>query len=200
MNIYHGTKFYQSVYELSELPESLAEVAFLGRSNSGKSSTINTLVQQTGLAKTSKTPGRTQLINFFTIIPNKFLVDLPGYGFAKVSSKIKKHWGTSLTLYLEQREPLRGVVLIMDIRHPLKEQDWQTINWLTHHKIPVHILLSKADKLSKSAAQTTLNKVLDATCHQPLVSVQVFSSLKAQGPQELSEKLNTWLEINSLSK
>jgi GTP-binding protein len=191
---YSQAVFYKSVNVLSQLPkDSVAEIAFAGRSNAGKSSALNVLTNIKGLAKTSKTPGRTQLINYFELSPHKFLVDLPGYGFAKVPFKIKEHWNKLLSAYLETRNPLRGVVLLMDIRHPLKEHDQQMIDWLSYYEVPMHILLTKADKLNASPAQNTLQQVRKhlATITTE-IEVQLFSSLKRQGLEQLKAKLDQW--------
>ena len=193
---YSQAVFYKSVNALSQLPkDSLAEIAFAGRSNAGKSSALNILTNIKGLAKTSKTPGRTQLINYFTLTPGKFLVDLPGYGFAKVPLKIKAHWNKLLASYLETRNPLRGVVLLMDIRHPLKVGDQQMIDWLSYYEIPIHILLTKADKLNTSPAHNALLEVRKRLANITTIDieVQLFSSLNRQGLAQLTAKLDGWL-------
>lgn len=191
---YNLTKFFKSAQKVSQLPiESRAEIAFAGRSNAGKSSALNTITNIKGLARTSKTPGRTQLLNFFHIIDHYFLVDLPGYGYAKVSHTVQKNWEKSLSEYIESRKELRGLCLIMDIRHPLKEYDWQMINWVINKNIPIHILLSKADKLNRGPAMNVLQQVRqELESYGDLVSVQLFSSLKAQGIDEARKKLDQW--------
>jgi GTP-binding protein len=191
---YNSTVFATSANKLSQLPtDSIAEIAFAGRSNAGKSSAINTITRVKGLAKTSKTPGRTQLLNYFQVEEHYYLVDLPGYGYAKVSASIREHWQKTLPKYIETRKQLRGVVLIMDIRHPLKEQDQEMIAWITSFNIPVHILLSKADKLTRGAASTVLLQVgKDLSSYGDLISVQLFSSLKVIGVDEARAKLNEW--------
>lgn len=170
------------------------EVAFAGRSNSGKSSALNTITGVHRLARTSKTPGRTQLLNFFELSPSQRLVDLPGYGFAKVPSEIKAHWEKVLSEYILERESLKGIILLMDIRHPLKPLDWQMIEWTLTQNLPVHILLTKADKLKKGAAQNTLLKVKsELKTIEGELSIQLFSSFEGQGIAEVHQKLNEWL-------
>lgn len=193
---YSQAVFYKSANALSQLPQdSLAEIAFAGRSNSGKSSALNVLTNIKGLAKTSKTPGRTQLINYFTINPGKFLVDLPGYGFAKVPAKMRAHWEKLMPSYLEARNSLKGVVLLMDIRHPLKEQDQEIIEWLSYYERPLHILLTKADKLNASPAQNVLLHVRKELAYLKTdIEVQLFSSLKRQGLEQLKSKLDYWFK------
>lgn len=192
---YNSTKFFKSAQKFSQVPnESHAEVAFAGRSNAGKSSALNALTNIKGLARTSKTPGRTQLLNFFQVTEHKFLVDLPGYGYAKVSHSVQKNWEQSLAEYIETREELRGICLIMDIRHPLQEYDQQMIEWVTSHNLPVHILLSKADKLNRGPSMNVLQQVKQILVpYGDLVSVQLFSALKGQGLDELRKKLDHWL-------
>lgn len=174
--------------------DSEAEVAFIGRSNAGKSSAINALTGQNKLARTSKTPGRTQLLNYFTLVPGRYLVDVPGFGYAKVSADLQRQWQQQLERYLQKREVLTGLVLLMDIRHPFMETDETMINWCLQSEIPLHILLTKADKLSFGASKTALllvRKQLES--HGDLVSVQLFSALKNQGVDELRAKLDQWL-------
>jgi len=177
-------------------PETGAEVAFAGRSNAGKSSSINTLTQNSRLARTSKTPGRTQLINFFSLHKgtDQRLVDLPGYGFAKVPEKVKLEWQRHLSEYLLQRQSLRGIVLVMDIRHPLTEFDQMMLQWADEVNKPVHILLTKSDKLKRGAAKNALQQVRSALQEwQDLVTIQMFSSLKKDGVDQLRKKLDEWL-------
>ena len=176
-------------------PDEGVEVAFAGRSNAGKSSAINCLTNNR-LARTSKTPGRTQLINFFSLNNQQRLVDLPGYGFAKVPKAMKKDWDRNLAEYLQTRRSLQGLVLLMDIRHPLQEFDRQMIHWAGQSQLPIHLLLSKSDKLKHGPAKSTLLKVQQFVREQHVAqntSVQLFSSLKKQGLDELGDKLNTWL-------
>jgi len=196
---YNNTQFCISAATVKDCPaDSQAEVAFAGRSNAGKSSAINTLTGQNQLARISKTPGRTQLINFFTVMEGRYLVDLPGYGYAKVPMAVKDNWQRELELYLRQRESLAGLILLSDIRHPLKEFDRMMIDWAMQSDLPLHLLLTKADKLKKGAAHNTLLKVTrELEAHQN-VSVQLFSSLKRSGVDVLSRKLDEWLADSSV--
>ncbi len=171
-----------------------AEVAVAGRSNAGKSSAINIIVNRRQFARTSKTPGRTQLVNFFGLRDGERLVDLPGYGFAKVPREVKQAWTRQLELYLQKRQSLRGLVLLMDVRHPLQPFDEQMLEWALAAHMPIHILLTKADKLKRGAASKALLEVKKATePYRELVSVQLFSALKHQGHAELVAVLNAWL-------
>ena len=195
--VYQRTVFLKSAPSLSHCPEdSGKEVAFVGRSNAGKSSCLNAITHQTGLAKVSKTPGRTQLINFFTLNADnsRRLVDLPGYGFAQVPIPLKEEWGKSMGKYLEARKSLMGLILLMDIRHPFMPLDDQLLQWAVSMKRPVHILLTKADKLPFGQQKNALLKVKK---HLPSyggqISVQIFSSLKKTGLQEAWQQLDTWL-------
>ncbi len=196
---FRRAQFLISAPTLHQCPPELGnEVAFAGRSNAGKSSAINTLTANGKLARTSKTPGRTQLINFFSLgQPELRLVDLPGYGFAKVPKKVKEEWQRHLSDYLYERRSLRGLVLVMDIRHPLQEFDTLLINWAVERELPVHLLLTKADKLKSGAMKNT---VLAARKHmkdagvEDLVSVQHFSALKKVGVDVLEERLTEWLQ------
>ena len=192
--------FLQSASAIENAPADFgSEVAFAGRSNSGKSSAINTLTHQGKLARTSRTPGRTQLINFFSLSEHQRLVDLPGYGFAKVPLAVKKKWNQQLERYLQYRESLRGLVMLMDIRHPLTEPDRQMLSWAEAASMPVHILLTKADKLKRGPAQSTLLSVREELSTQSdLISVQLFSSLKRQGVDTLGRQLNHWLTDSSV--
>jgi GTP-binding protein len=194
---YNTAKFLISASKLSQCPDdSGAEVAFAGRSNAGKSSAINSLTNNKKLARTSKTPGRTQLINFFSLnIDNRRIVDLPGYGYAKVPIAMKEHWQKHLDQYLQQRESLRGVVLVMDIRHPMKEFDHMMIEWCESTQVPLHVLLTKSDKLKRGPAQSTLlglRKELKQVLGDK-VTVQTFSALKFDGVDALKSQLDTWL-------
>lgn len=194
---YNSARFNKSAAKLHQCPEDIgAEVAFAGRSNAGKSSAINTLTNNGKLARTSKTPGRTQLINFFDLnLEGVRLVDLPGYGYAKVPVEMKVHWQKHLGEYLEKRQCLQGVVLVMDIRHPMKEFDQMMVEWCENSQMPLHVLLTKADKLKKGPAQSTmlkLRKELQAVLGD-LVTVQTFSALKKQGVDQLRNRLDHWL-------
>jgi GTP-binding protein len=193
---YRRARFLTSAAKLDQCPPDLGyEVAFAGRSNAGKSSAINTLCDQTGLARTSKTPGRTQLLNFFELDEQRRLVDLPGYGYAKVAVSIKKDWQGSLSHYLEQRHCLRGLVLMMDVRHPLKDYDVQMLEWAAHIGLPVHVLLTKADKLKKGPASASLLKVRQFLKEMDAGhTVQLFSSLKKTGLPEAFAVLDSWFE------
>ena len=172
------------------------EVAFAGRSNAGKSSAINALTGNTKLARTSRTPGRTQLINFFTVADQIRLVDLPGYGFAKVPLKVKQEWNKQLERYLQLRQSLKGLILLMDIRHPLKDYDRQMIGWAVKSEMPVHILLTKSDKLKRGPAKSALFAVQkELQKHERWISVQLFSSLSHDGMDELQRTLNWWLTL-----
>ena len=197
---FNNTEFVTSAATLNDCPdESLAEVAFAGRSNAGKSSAINAITGQTKLAKISKTPGRTQLINFFEVEPQHYLVDLPGYGFAKVPLAVKQKWQAELERYLRQREALAGIVLLSDVRHPLKEFDQMMVDWAVQSELPVLLLLTKADKLKRGAAQNTLLKVQKALVDLPEINVQLFSALKRQGLEEARSKLTEWLKTDEES-
>src|SRR5690606_12291316 len=157
---FHKATFFQSAPSIRECPsETGVEVAFAGRSNAGKSSAINTLTNNSKLARTSKTPGRTQLINFFSLSDSQRLVDLPGYGYAKVSRDLKEQWQRYLSEYLQNRRSVKGLILLMDIRHPLQEFDTTMLDWTAQAGMPVHILLTKADKISRGAAGTVAIQV-----------------------------------------
>ena len=178
-------------------PQSLREVAFVGRSNVGKSSLINALTGRKTVARVSQTPGRTREINFFNLGGKLMLVDLPGYGYAKVPPDVKAHWEALLSEYLQTREALCGLVVIMDSRHPLTELDEQMLNWFALTGKPVHVLLTKSDKLSRQQATTTLNRVkLHLAEHYPFCSVQLFSSLKKLGTDEAEAVIAGWFEQN----
>ena len=189
--LFERAQFVISVNDISALPpDDAIEVAFVGRSNSGKSSAINTLARRDRLAYVSKTPGRTQLINYFSLGDNRFLVDLPGYGYAGVPQAIKAHWQGLLSVYVGQRKSLSGLVLIMDSRHPLKPLDLQMLQWFAPTGKPLHALLTKSDKLSRSAASLTLKKVKQEFESLELnASAQLFSSLSKQGVDEAEERI-----------
>jgi len=191
-------RYLRSILELKDAPPDQGyEVAFAGRSNAGKSSAINTLANIGRLARVSKTPGRTQMINFFTIDDERRLVDLPGYGYAKVPGEIHRRWEAALERYLRYRESLRGVFLLMDIRHPFTEMDEIMIEWCAHRGIALHVALTKSDKLSRGAARNTwlLAKTRLASYGAPDFSVQLFSSLKKTGTEEAWEVLGKWLAL-----
>lgn len=191
---YNQATFMLSAPSMAELPADVGvEVAFIGRSNAGKSSAMNTITGIKGLARTSKTPGRTQTMNLFSLDATRRLVDLPGYGYAKVPLAIKQRWQKVLHDYLERRASLAGLVLVMDIRHPLKETDQQYIEWATLAKVPVHILLTKADKLSHGAAVSTLQQVRNALQrYGELITTQIFSSHDRTGLDDALLQLNSW--------
>ncbi|MBT9612392.1 MAG: YihA family ribosome biogenesis GTP-binding protein [Burkholderiales bacterium] len=197
MSLFSQLEFEVSVHDLVTLPVTAREIAFAGRSNAGKSSAINTLAQRK-LAFVSKTPGRTQLLNFFRIYDGNYLVDLPGYGYAEVPESVRKHWQAVLAQYLETRAELAGLVLIMDIRHPLTPLDRQMLNWFGPTGRPIHILLTKADKLSKSQAGTVLREVRMVLQEAyPQCSVQLFSSLKKMGAEEAEAIIGNWLNASA---
>ena len=176
------------------------EVAFVGRSNAGKSSAINTLANHVRLAYVSKTPGRTQHLNYFSLgdpdrINTNFIVDLPGYGYAKVPLASKRHWEGLLSEYLQSRDELSGLVVIMDCRHPLTELDETMLDWFAPTGKPVHILLTKSDKLSRQQATLTLNRVKSHLAeHFAQCSVQLFSSLKKLGMEEAEAVIAGWFK------
>jgi GTP-binding protein len=195
MNHYfQQASFLQSATTRNTLPpEGGLEIAFAGRSNAGKSSVINVVCSQKALARTSKTPGRTQLINFFGLKDGHFLVDLPGYGYAKVPEAIKLEWHKFIESYLMERKTLRGLVLVMDIRHPLTEYDQAMLGWAYGRRLPVHVLLNKADKLSRGAAGSVLLKVRKELAGLDGISVQNFSALNKQGLDECWAVAERWL-------
>jgi GTP-binding protein len=176
-------------------PDEGFEVAFAGRSNAGKSSAINALTGQKSLARTSKTPGRTQALVFFALDDLRRLVDLPGYGYAKVSASVKKQWHQTLDSFLNQRQALRGIVLLMDIRHPLTEFDQQMIEWCHAQSMPLLLLLSKSDKLSKGAAHATLQQVNRTLTGYDKTTTQLFSMQDTPGIEQARLHIANWLEI-----
>ncbi|MCF6252874.1 MAG: ribosome biogenesis GTP-binding protein YihA/YsxC [Methylococcaceae bacterium] len=196
-SVYHQAKFMLSASQLSEAPEDQGkEVAFAGRSNAGKSSAINALTRQNGLARISKTPGRTQLLNFFEIDEQRKFVDLPGYGYAKVPLAVKKKWHKMMETYLHKRDALCGIVLVMDLRHPLTDFDMQMIEWCEYTQLPLHILLTKADKLNFGAAKNTLFKVQKQLSDVDVsVTLQLFSSLKKTGIDDVHQVLDQWFDF-----
>lgn len=199
MNLFQNAKFFTTVNHLKDLPDTPAEIAFVGRSNAGKSSAINTLTNHVRLAYVSKTPGRTQHINFFELENGNFMVDLPGYGYAQVPEAIRAHWVKLLGDYLQQRRQLIGLILIMDSRHPLKALDIQMLDFFHITGRPVHILLSKADKLSKNDQIKTLaavKKSLKPYTDRQKISVQLFSSLKKQGMDEVNQVVGSWFNAH----
>jgi GTP-binding protein len=198
---FQSAEFITSAPSLKQCPDDVGcEVAFAGRSNAGKSSAINTLTRNKNLARTSKTPGRTQMINFFQLGEDQRLVDLPGYGYAKVPVAMKAQWDRHMAEYLQARKSLGGLILLMDIRHPLQDYDRQILNWAAQAGLPVHILLTKSDKLKRGPAQSTLLKVESFLREMDpgitLLTVQTFSSLKKLGLPELEAQLNHWLSAD----
>ena len=199
MNPYYRRAAYlKSVVELRQLPPDLiCEAAFAGRSNAGKSSALNTLTDIGGLARVSKQPGRTQAINYFTLDETRALVDLPGYGYAKAPLAVKKRWQQTLGRYLQKRAALRGLILLMDIRRPLTELDGQLLDWSHAAGLPVHCLLTKADKLKRGAAANALLGVRKALDEAGIpATVQLFSSLKRMGVDEAHNVLDGWLDLD----
>jgi len=196
-NIFRHAVFEISIAKPSGLPPSspdAPEIAFAGRSNAGKSSALNTLAGHTRLAFVSKTPGRTQLINFFRLPGGARLVDLPGYGYAAVPEAIRKQWVALLEHYLKKRQNLMGLVLIMDARRPLTELDQQMIGWFAPTMRPIHIMLTKTDKLSRQEATKTLREVREAVAdYKGQITVQLFSSLKKTGIEEADGVIGGWL-------
>lgn len=197
MSLFRGAKFYITAHHLSDLPPPLGpEIAFAGRSNAGKSSAINTLVEHNRLAFVSKTPGRTQQINFFSLPGGAFLVDLPGYGYAKVQRDLRAHWEQLLSTYLQTRASLFGMVLIMDARHPLTPLDRQMLVWFASTRKPVHVLLSKSDKLSRHQRQELLREVrTELRKFADNYTAQLFSSSEKQGVEEAEEAIGGWLGL-----
>lgn len=194
---FNSATFLKSASALHQCPADLgAEVAFCGRSNAGKSSAINMLTGQRKLARTSKTPGRTQLINFFSLSGQQRLVDLPGYGYAKVPTALKAHWHQHLDEYLRNRQCLKGLILLMDIRHPLREFDEMMLQWSESANMPLHILLTKADKLKRGARNNTLFKTREALPRS--VTIQLFSSTNRIGLEQLTSLMSAWLEDHGL--
>jgi GTP-binding protein len=192
---YQKTTYWTSAYEFRQLPPDRGrEVAFAGRSNAGKSSALNALTQQKALARISKTPGRTQMINFFQVEPERCLVDLPGYGYAKVPITVRRHWQQVVSRYVGERHALQGLFLLMDIRHPLTDLDQRLLAWCARRELPVHVLLTKADKLKTGAALNTLRQVARALeSAYPRTSVQLFSALKRLGMADAQRYLDAWL-------
>ncbi len=192
-----GARFVLSVPNVGDMPNDKGiEIAFAGRSNTGKSSAINVLCGQRGLARTSRTPGRTQHLVVFELDGPRRLVDLPGFGYAKVSKRMRAHWDRALPEYLETRRSLAGLMMVMDVRHPLKPQEVMLVDWCAKANVPLHVLLNKCDKLNKGQAHNALLKVSrylegiggDAT-------VQLFSALKSTGIEQAHEAAGRWLDV-----
>ena len=199
---YQNMKFMLSAVRMSDAPADEGwEVAFAGRSNAGKSSGLNALASQNNLARTSKTPGRTRELNYFELDPQRRIVDLPGYGYAKVSRQMQNQWRRLLDDFLQTRQSLRGILVFMDIRHPLTDFDLQLIDWCEYRQLPLHILLTKADKLGYGAAKSTLLNVQREI--QPATmpaTAQTFSALKKTGLDQAYEVLDSWFQLSNGSK
>ena len=193
---YSKAEYVLNAHRLNQLPPDRgAEVAFAGRSNSGKSSVINTITRQKGLARTSKTPGRTQHLVVFELEPGRRLIDLPGYGYAKVPDSVRRHWNATLDEYFRTRESLKGLMLIMDIRHPLKAFDVAMLDWCRQAQLPCHVLLSKADKLKRGAASKALLEVTrDMDTSGWDCQVQLFSAHNRLGVDQARTRLDTWFD------
>lgn len=195
--LYHKARFTIAAHQLTDLPPDTGlEVAFAGRSNAGKSSAINAITGIGALARVSKQPGRTQSINFFVLDESRALVDLPGYGYAKVALAVKARWQATLARYLETRRALRGLMLVMDVRHTLTPYDTQMLAWCRHADLPVHCLLTKADKLTRGAAANALLGVQRSLAKDYAgASAQLFSGLKKTGVEEAHAVLDRWFEV-----
>ena len=190
---YRNATFILSAAKLGQCPADVGvEVAFAGRSNAGKSSAINAICDHNKLARASKTPGRTQQINFFALAEDKRLVALPGYGFARVPLEVRAQWTRLVENYLGKRRSLAGIVLLMDVRHPLKDQDRDLIGWAAALGIPLHVLLTKADKLSRGPGKSTLLAVRRELASIPATTVQLFSALSGEGINEARKVLDQW--------
>lgn len=199
-NSYRKAKFLLSCPSLKGCPDDNGyEVIFAGRSNAGKSSAINTLTEQKKLAKVSRTPGRTQHLVFFELDEQRRLVDLPGYGYAKVPDTVKQKWNQNMSEYFDNRNCLKGAILVMDCRHPLKPFDEMMLQWCINNDVDTNILLTKSDKLKKGAASSTKLAVKNAVKDIPNINVQLFSSLKKQGVSELCQYLDKIFELNNES-
>ena len=199
-NHYQKADFLLGVHQLNQLPPDTGiEVAFAGRSNAGKSSALNAISGNKRLARTSKTPGRTQQINFFQIDTERHLVDLPGYGYAKVPLKVKQHWQHVLSQYLQTRNALQGVVIMVDIRRLLRDYDLIMLEWCEQRNLPVHILLTKADKLKRGPATAALH-MLETQLHKDFpnhVTAQLFSAVTGAGLEQTRAKLDKWFGITN---
>ncbi len=200
--LYQQAEYLKSAPDLSYCPEDTGfEVAFAGRSNAGKSSALNVITSQKSLARISKTPGRTQMLNFFSCDEERKLVDLPGYGYAKVNLKVKLAWEVGLSEYIEKRNALKGMVLLMDSRMPPTEIDMTMLEWTQDLEMPVHVLLTKSDKLKKGPAQASLLRLKKMLSESyPHASAQLFSSLKRQGLDQVWNKLDEWMEHERIIK
>ena len=187
-------KYVDSVHSLRQLPpDDGREVVFAGRSNAGKSSALNALTNQKGLARVSKTPGRTQALNYFEVDPGRFLVDLPGYGYAKVPEAMREAWKGMINRYFHERTSLKGLVVVMDIRHPLREYDLQMLDYAVERELPAHCLLTKADKLGRGEQGNVLQKVRKELAGR--ATAQVFSADPKLGLDEARAVVTGWLEV-----
>jgi GTP-binding protein len=196
MSQYPAARFIKSANALSQfVPDDGVEVAVAGRSNAGKSSAINVIVNRRQFARTSKTPGRTQLVNFFSLLEGKRLVDLPGYGFARVSDSVRRHWGELLSQYFSSRASLHGLLLIVDIRRKLTDYDRQMMAFADEVRLPIHILLTKADKLKRGQVATAVLQVQKEVGDR--ASVQPFSALNRQGEDEARATLERFLNAGN---
>lgn len=192
-NPFARARFVLGAHELAQLPpDEGREIAIAGRSNVGKSSVINSITGNARLARTSKTPGRTQQLNCYAIDSGNRLIDLPGYGYARVPEKVRRHWGTVLQAYFNERCSLYGLFLVMDVRHPLKPYDLQMLDWCRSAGLPVHVILNKADKLSRGAAAQVLQSVRNELADDN-PGVQLFSATDKSGVEEAREHLAAWL-------
>ena len=194
-----NAEFSTSAAKPSDLPADQGhEIAFAGRSNAGKSSVLNKICVRKQLARTSKTPGRTQLINFFLLSASMRLVDLPGYGYAKASQTKQRQWTQLLEYYFDNRKSLRGAILVMDIRHPLRETDQAMLDWCIHHHCNVHILLNKSDKLSRNQAQQKLHTLNKLCAHHRDIAItcQLFSALNGEGLDQAIDKIGQWFGVD----
>ena len=196
VTILSKAQFLRSASTEKDFPVDItAEIAFCGRSNAGKSSAINTLCNQNSLARTSKTPGRTQLINFFRLDGDTCLVDLPGYGYAKAPVKVQQQWQKLMETYLIHRKPLCGLVLLMDIRHPLTKIDWTMIRWTDHNHLPLYVLLTKADKVNRNHKVKTMTQVSSKLEQEGFdCGIQTFSATKKVGLSQAQNKIRSWLD------
>jgi len=196
-NFYRQSKFLLSCPSLKGCPDDSGyEVVFAGRSNAGKSSAINTLTEQKKLAKVSRTPGRTQHLVFFDLGNDRRLVDLPGYGYAKVPDSVKQNWHQNMSEYFDNRQCIKAAILVMDCRHPFMPFDQMMLDWCVNSQVPINILLTKSDKLKRGAASAAKLSALKAVSDLPSVNVQLFSSLKKEGVLDLSSYLNQVFEMS----
>ena len=198
MSLFTSVRFLASAHELSELPaDAGTEIAFAGRSNAGKSSAINALTRHKRLAFVSKTPGRTQTINYFSLGPDCFLADLPGYGYAAVPNEEKRNWAMLISTYLRSRQSLRGLIVVMDARRAFTTLDRQMLSWIAPLGKASHVLLTKADKLVRRDAITALAEAKSAANQFPDCTVQLFSATTRQGADEARGVISEWLRYSS---